>query len=186
MNEEYHILGYLDDNLDSLGNFKTSLKVIDKISRESLEASENVVIAISNSNDKKRIFDQYENEKGFNIINFTHFSAIVGQYAEIGQGCVLTPNTIVSCNCKLGKGVFLNSGSQIGHDAEIGDYSSIMANVDIGGGAKIGENVFIGSGSVILPGVKIAPNIKIGAGSVVFRNLKREGTYVGNPAKKLF
>ena len=61
-----------------------------------------------------------------------------------------------------------------------------MANVDIGGGAFIGKNVTIGSGAVILPKVKIPDNVFIGAGSVVIRSIKKEGTYFGNPAKRIF
>jgi acetyltransferase-like isoleucine patch superfamily enzyme len=61
-----------------------------------------------------------------------------------------------------------------------------MANVDIGGNCEICDKVFIGSGATILPGIKIPENTIIGAGSVVFRNIKESGTYVGNPAKKIF
>jgi acetyltransferase-like isoleucine patch superfamily enzyme len=46
--------------------------------------------------------------------------------------------------------------------------------------------VTIGTGATILPGVKIPANTFIGAGSVVFRSIKQPGTYVGNPAKKIF
>ena len=86
----------------------------------------------------------------------------------------------------IGKSVFINNGSQIGHDVVIMDYVNIMANVDIGGNCEIGEMVTIGTGATILPGIKIPANTFIGAGSVVFRSIKQPGTYVGNPAKKIF
>lgn len=184
--EAYNVIGYLDDDLKSLDDFETDLKVIDIISLETLRKAENVLVAISSKEVKKVIYDYYINEGGFNIINFFHSTSIKGKYTNIGLGFIATPNTIISCNSNIGKGVFVNSGSQIGHDVTIGNYTSIMANVDIGGAAIIGENVFIGTGAIILPGVKVASNIKIGAGSVVLRNLKKEGTYFGNPAKKIF
>lgn len=184
--EEYEIIGYLDDNLCSLDNYESDYKIIDSISLESLRKAKNVLIAISSKDVKKVIFDYYKNDGGFNIINFFHASCVRGKYSKVGLGLIATPNTIVSCNTTIGDGVFINSGSQIGHDVEIGDYVSIMANVDIGGGAIIGDNVFIGSGATILPGVKVTSNIKIGAGSIVLRNIRKEGTYFGNPAKKIF
>lgn len=184
--QDYNIIGYLDDDKDSIKGFKTDLKIINSISLESLTEAQNVIIAISNKDFKQSIFDLQEKTKQFNIISFFHSSTNLGKYSQIGAGCVTTPNTIISCNCKIGKGVFVNSGSQIGHDVQIGDYTSIMANVDLGGGAIVGDNVFIGTGAVILPGVKVCSNVKIGAGAVVLRNIKKEGTYFGNPAKKIF
>lgn len=184
--EEYNVIGYLDDNLNSLDGFETDLKVIDIISLETLRKAENVLVAISDKEVKKVIYDYFINEGGFNIINFFHSTTIKGKYTNIGIGFIATPNTIISCNSIIGKGVFVNSGSQIGHDVTIGDYTSIMANVDIGGAAVIGDNVFIGTGAVILPGVKVVSNVRIGAGTVVLRNIKKQGTYFGNPAKKIF
>ncbi|MCG8734308.1 NeuD/PglB/VioB family sugar acetyltransferase [Tenacibaculum finnmarkense] len=184
--EKYNVIGYLDDNPSSLGNFESDLKIIDTISLASLQKAKNVLVAISNKEVKKRIFDYYINNGGFNIINFFHASSLRGKFSKLGLGFIATPNVIISCNTIIGDGVFVNSGSQIGHDVKIGNYVSIMANVDIGGGAIIGDNVFIGSGATILPGVKISANIKVGAGAIVLRNLKKEGTYFGNPAKKIF
>ncbi|MBE7648467.1 sugar O-acyltransferase [Tenacibaculum finnmarkense] len=184
--EKYNVIGYLDDNPSSLDNFESDLKIIDTISLASLQKAKNVLVAISNKEVKKRIFDYYINNGGFNIINFFHASSLRGKFSKLGLGFIATPNVIISCNTIIGDGVFVNSGSQIGHDVKIGNYVSIMANVDIGGGAIIGDNVFIGSGATILPGVKISANIKVGAGAIVLRNLKKEGTYFGNPAKKIF
>lgn len=184
--KKYKIIGYLDDNPSALDNFESDLKIIDTISLASLQKAKNVFVAISNKEVKKRIFDYYINNGGFNIINFFHASSLRGKFSKLGLGFIATPNVIISCNTIIGDGVFVNSGSQIGHDVKIGNYVSIMANVDIGGGAIIGDNVFIGSGATILPGVKISANIKVGAGAIVLRNLKKEGTYFGNPAKKIF
>ncbi|WP_055436228.1 NeuD/PglB/VioB family sugar acetyltransferase [Lacinutrix algicola] len=184
--KNYDIIGYLDDNLNSLDGFETDLTIIDKISLETLRKAKNIIIAISNKDVKSVILNYYKKDGGFNILNFQHSSAVVGKYAKQGLGFIATPNTVISCNTQIGDGVFINSGSQVGHDVQIGDYVSIMANVDLGGGAIIGDNVFIGTGAVILPGVKVCANVKIGAGAVVLRNIKKEGTYFGNPAKKIF
>lgn len=184
--EEFNVVGYLDDNKSCLNGYKSDLKVLDTISLESLREAENIIVAISNNEIKKKIFNYHKNSGGFNIISFSHPSFINGKFSSFGLGFIATANTLVSCNTTVGNGVLINSGSQIGHDVTIGNYVSIMANVDVGGGATIGDNVFIGSGATILPGVKIAANIKIGAGTIVLRSLKKEGTYFGNPARKIF
>ena len=58
-----------------------------------------------------------------------------------------------------------------------------MANVSLGGFCEIEENVYIGSAAVLIPKAKVNRNIKIGLGTVVIRNLKKKGSYFGNPAK---
>jgi len=186
LKDNYNLVGYLDDNPLSLVGFNSDLKIIGGISLDNFKEVGNVIIAISNKEVKQKIVETYEKEGGFNILQFSHVTAIRSKFSKVGLGFIATPNTIVSCNTDIGKGVFINSGTQIGHDVTIGDYVSIMASVNIGGGAKIGNNVFIGTGSVILPGVKVADNVRIGAGAVILRNIRKEGTYFGNPAKKIF
>lgn len=183
---EYDLLGYLDDDKNSLNNLENNYKIIDRINQESLFNAKNILIAIASSKVKKYIYNTYKNKENFNILSFVHSSAIIGKHIKFGLGIVISPNVIISCNSQIKNCVFINCGSQIGHDVQIGNYTSIMASVNIGGGAIIGDNVFIGTGAVILPGVKICANVKIGAGAVALRNIKKEGTYFGNPAKKIF
>lgn len=186
LSKEYNLVGYLDDNSSGLDSVKSDFKIIGDISIETLQKHKNVIVAISNVKVKETIFNLHKQMGGFNILSFYHSSVTIAKFVNAELGFIATPNTVISCNTNIGKGVFVNSGSQIGHDVSIGDYTSIMANVDIGGNAIIGNNVFIGTGAIILPGVKVAANIRIGAGTVVLRNLKKEGTYFGNPAKKIF
>ena len=58
-----------------------------------------------------------------------------------------------------------------------------MANVNLGGWCRLNNDIFIGTGAVLIPKVKINSNITIGLGTIVTRNLKKEGSYFGNPAK---
>lgn len=184
--EEYDFLGYLDDYKDSLDGYKNEFKVLGPIKLELLSKYKNLIIAIANLEVKKMIFKLYDQGNNFNILSFFHPSVVLAKHIHFEEGVVISPNVIISCNATIRRGVFINCGSQIGHDVTIGNYVSIMANVDIGGGAVIEESVFIGTGAIILPGVKIISNVKIGAGAVVLRNIKKPGTYFGNPAKKIF
>jgi acetyltransferase-like isoleucine patch superfamily enzyme len=49
---------------------------------------------------------------------------------------------------------------------------------------RIGNHVSIGSNATILP-VTICDHVVIGAGAVVTRDITKEGTYAGNPARLL-
>ena len=59
------------------------------------------------------------------------------------------------------------------------------STMNISGNCNIGNNVYIGTGASIKQGVSIASNTTIGMGAVVVKDILEEGTYIGNPAKKL-
>lgn len=186
-NSKIEVVGFLDDNLDALVkiNDRSLPRLIGPIEIEKVSKEHSMLVAISSSKIKKDLHDKASSiSRSFS--SYIDCRALVSPSAQIGLGSVIFPNVVLSCQTTIGELVFINCGSQIGHDAEVGDYTSIMANVDIGGGAKIGKNVLIGSGVTILPGVEIPDNVVIGAGSVVIRSIKfAEGTYFGNPAKRI-
>ncbi|MFN4198155.1 MAG: NeuD/PglB/VioB family sugar acetyltransferase [Flavobacterium sp.] len=183
--KKYIPMGYIDDNPNALNNIENKYKIVDTITDGVVWIGKSVVMGIASCEVKERLFVELQETK-VSLLNFKHDTVLIGQDTYFGEGYVLCPNVIVSCNVKVGHLISVNSGSQIGHDVTIGNFTSIMANVDIGGGATIGNNVFIGSNAVILPGVKIPDNTRIGAGSVVIKSIKQAGTYFGVPAKKIF
>lgn len=179
------IIGFMDENLEALNDYNIDQKVIGKIELDKVKKNQSVICAIANVDVKEKLFNELI-KSNTSIFSFVHKSSLIGERTICGEGLVLFPNAIISCDSRIGNLVFINIGSQIGHDVTIGDFTSIMANVDIGGGAQIGKNVFIGSNAVILPGVKIPDDTRIGAGTVVLKSIKNKGTYFGNPAKKIF
>lgn len=179
----FDVVGFWDDNLAALDNYLIDLKVLGEISKFK---EGNIHFGIMNTAVKEKLFENFSYSSAVNICQYIHSSVIIGERSSIGTGVVLFPNVIISCDIQIGDGSFINLGSQIGHDVSIGKYVSVMPNVDLGGGCVIEDNVFIGTGTTILPGVKVAKNTRIGAGSVVLKSIKKEGTYFGNPAKKIF
>ncbi len=117
-------------------------------------------------------------------------NCFVGPFVEIQKNVVIGNNTKVQShsficelvnignNCFIGHGVmFINDLFSDGKPAG-GDTSKWKNTI-------IGNNVSIGSNATILP-VSICDNVVIGAGAVVTKNILEAGTYIGNPAKKLY
>jgi sugar O-acyltransferase (sialic acid O-acetyltransferase NeuD family) len=181
----FECLGFLDDDDTKFSNIGHDCKIVGKINFKEDIQIECFLLGIANTDFKKRVWLEVESLNS-KIVGFIHETTLFGIDTNIDLSLITFPNVVISCNVTVGKGVFINNGSQVGHDTKIGDFVSIMANVDIGGNCEICDKVFIGSGATILPGIKIPENTIIGAGSVVFRNIKESGTYVGNPAKKIF
>ena len=101
---------------------------------------------------------------------------------------------------KIGKFLFIDHGMGIviGETAEIGNNVTLYHGVTLGGVSPsensesqkdkkrhptICDNVIIGSGAQILGPITIGENAKVGSNSVVTKDVERNKSVVGNPAR---
>ncbi len=100
----------------------------------------------------------------------------IGENTKIQSHSFICEQVIIGKNCFIGHGVcFINDIFSDGKPA-CGDKDKWKETV-------IGDNVSIGSNVTLLP-VRICNDVVIGAGSVVTKDIKKPGTYYGNPARK--
>jgi sugar O-acyltransferase (sialic acid O-acetyltransferase NeuD family) len=180
-NEKWEVMGFLDNkNTEILNEFPSDYSIIGAPENYNFAPNDYVLLCVTNPIAKKRISLNLVGKVKF----FTYIApnAILAKFVKIGEGSIICPNVVISTNVVLDDFVTINLGTQIGHDCKIGKFSSIMANVDLGGCVTIGENIFMGTNSTIIPRLKINNDIVIGTGAIVTRNLKKSGTYFGNPA----
>jgi sugar O-acyltransferase (sialic acid O-acetyltransferase NeuD family) len=180
---EFQIKGYLDDDPSSLDNYPSSYSIISSITDFKFNENDYVLVTITDPLIRKEIIQKLHGKVKY--YSYIAPDVIIGKDTVIGEGVIICYNSIISNNTKIGAFVIMNVGCKIGHDCIIKDYSSLMASIDLGGHVELGEGVFLGTKATIIPQKKITDNIKIGAGSVVIKNLKKQGTYFGNPAKKI-
>ncbi len=180
---DWELKGYIDDNLNALDNFPTDYKILSSIEDFVLCKSDYIIVALGNSESRSLIYEKLKGK--VNFFTFISPKATIAKFVNIGEGSVICPNTIVSTNVRMGKFSIVNCGTQIGHDVHFGNFLSIMTNVNIGGSCQVGDNVFFGSKSTLIQDRKVCSNVIIGAGATVFRNISKEGTYIGNPAIRL-
>lgn len=143
-----------------------------KISLRKVKAGKNVVIMQPSNLYECRLGDD----------------CFVGPFVEIQRG------VSIGNNCRVQSHSFICELVTIGDDCFIG-HGVMFINDTFSDGkpagdeskwkkTNIGNNVSIGSNATILP-VSICDGVVIGAGAVVTKDIKKKGTYVGNPAKKL-
>ena len=85
----------------------------------------------------------------------------------------------------IGSHVIINLDCTVGHDAVINDFVTLYPSVNVSGSTVLGECVEIGTGCQIIQGIAIGEGTIVGAGAVVVKELPRECTAVGSPAKPI-
>ena len=182
------VYGFLDDNLKKdtiILNDKKQKVIGDLNARFTLPITEpdlEFVIAIGDNERRKKIA-----EKGMpNIKYYTaiHPSVNIGINVEIGEGTVVMANSCINSSAKIGKHCIINTGAIIEHDNIIEDYVHVSPNATLCGTVSVGSLTHIGAGAVIKNNMKITNNCIVGAGAVVVKDIDKQGTYIGVPAKQ--
>ena len=183
VNEEWKIIGFVDDNESIQGTDINGYKVVGNI--EWLKNQKlNVVNAIGDPIAKKRVIERLINSENIYPI-LIHPSVIYSRQVSFGEGSIVCAANIITTNIEIGKHVIINLDCTIGHDAVLGNYTTVLPSVNISGFVETAECVSIGTGSAVIQGVKIGVNTVIGAGSVVVKDLPSNCTAVGTPAKPI-
>jgi sugar O-acyltransferase (sialic acid O-acetyltransferase NeuD family) len=146
-------------------------------------------VAIGDSRARQRIADicLARNAEPFPIIAG---SAIILDNNEIGEGCSISEQTIITSNVRIGRFFQANCQCNISHDCIIGDYVTFAPGVKCNGNVKIGDHAYIGAGAVIKQGrhgnpLEIGEGAIVGMGAIVIENVAPYTTVVGNPARPM-
>ncbi len=170
--------------VDDLYYTQSKIMGIEVIRRSAFNVDEySVVVAIGNPQDRKNAVRKLPADTEY--VTLIHPSALLSDWVEIAEGSIITANSILTCNIKIGKHCHINLNTTIGHDCTIGDYFTAAPAVNISGHCTIGAGVYIGTNATIREGVNICDDVVIGMSAVVLNDVVEKGVYVGQPIKKL-
>ena len=164
----YSFVGFLDDDA-----------TINPMAKEG--SYEDIVVAIANCTDRKRVVDKLDSR--FTFEKIIHPAIYLDSSVEIKKGSILCDGVKLTVDISIGEFVIINLNATIGHDTRLGKFVSIMPAVNISGGVTIGDGTFIGSGATVLQGLTIGQHVTIGAGAVVTKNIPDHGIAKGIPAR---
>lgn len=184
---QWNLVGFFDDGMakgEAISHYGTVLGGLADLLAFSEELS--VVFAIGSPKVIKAISDRVtaENQK-VKFPNLIHPECYFADPAtfKIGKGNVIVRGCSFSCDVEIGDFNQMNSISALAHDVKVGSYNVFMPLTRISGEVQIGDYNFFGINSIILQTIKIRSNIRIGANSVLMTKPRKEGLYMGNPAK---
>jgi sugar O-acyltransferase (sialic acid O-acetyltransferase NeuD family) len=185
LRHEWVSIDFLDDNPKALDQYNMADKIKGSIDEYIPEADEEVVCAIGDSKQRLLICDMLE-RKGAIFTNIIHPMTILSDNCKLGKGVMLSPFSVISTNVKVGDHVLVNTFSVAGHDSSIGRGCTLSDLCDVMGFVQLGEGVFLGGGAKIIPGVRIEKYAIVGAGAVVVNKVHENTKVFGNPARQIF
>lgn len=183
LNPEWEIQGFIDDNPAALEGYACDYTIIGRLDEWIPKEDEWFVCALAFPRVKRLVVEKLMS-RGAKFVTLIHPTVSIHPHSEIGYGCVLTPNSVISVNSRVGKFVSV-LGSSVAHDAFVGDWSTLSGRCSLNGHVSVGEMVYMGCGVMVAPSKKIGNSATVGIGSVVVSNVKPGSTVFGNPAKKI-
>jgi sugar O-acyltransferase (sialic acid O-acetyltransferase NeuD family) len=179
---DWQLCGFLDDNLNALEGFAYPVPVCGRASDYLPQAGDCFVCGIGTVALKKRVCGELI-ARGAKFTTLIHPSAIIGRNVSLGEGVVVCPGVILTCDIAIGAMTMLNCHSTAGHDVRVGPWVTVSAHCDLTGFTRIEEGAFLGSRVTVIPNREIGFSAVVGAGSVVIRNVAPETSVFGNPAR---
>lgn len=175
----YSEIVFLDDDesIHECGSYP----VIGNISQAG-QIDADVIVGIGNADIRKRIQESIPDEK---LVTLIHPDAVVAEDVVIGKGTVVMAGAVINPGARIGKGCIINTCSSVDHDCLVGDYVHIAVGSHLCGTVSVGSGTWIGAGATVSNNISICLNCMIGAGAVAIKDIKRTGTYVGVPARRM-
>lgn len=170
----YDAIEFLDDdeNLTSCGDYPV-------VGRTDSPVDNDVFVAIGNADIRARL------SRDRNLVTLIHPKAVIANGVEIGEGTVVMAGVVINSGAKIGRGCIINTSSSVDHDCVVGDYCHVAVGAHLCGTVNVGETTWIGTGAIVSNNINICDGCMIGAGAVVIKDIKKQGTYVGVPAKMI-
>lgn len=179
----WEIIGFVDDNIGLHGSMVGGYPVLGSCNwLKEQEGEIYAVCAIGSTKVRKKVIQKLDGVRFATVIDP---NVKMSERIQIGEGCIICSDTILTVDITIGSHVIINLDCTIGHDAVINDFVTLYPSVNVSGSTVLGECVEMGTGCQIIQGLKVGEGTIVGAGAVVVKELPRECTAVGSPAKPI-
>jgi sugar O-acyltransferase (sialic acid O-acetyltransferase NeuD family) len=181
---EWRIAGVLDPSAEVVADRGYDVPYLGSPLDYQPEGQDVFAIAVGDSRTREK-FAQALISKGGRLVSLVHPTAVIGPNVRIGEGAIICPRVVLTCDITVGQLFLCNVAATLGHDVKVGKCCSIYAHADVTGHAVLGDHVTLGSHAVVLPHVKVGNGAMVGAGSVAVANVPPAITVFGIPGRKV-
>ena len=188
----YRVIGFIDENLKKETIIETyknkKYKVVSNIKGINKLLNKNTfgIIGIGSNFLRKKVAEKVNKiYKNFNWTTIISKNSTINRNVRIGKGSLIVSGSVINTGTKIGEHCLINTSSSIDHDNIFENYSSTGPNVTTGGNVELGQCSHLGIGSTVKHKISIGDNTIIGAQSMVLKNCNKNSVYYGIPAKKI-
>lgn len=183
---DHEVLGMLDDSPALHGGRIAGARVLGGIDLAA-ERSEMLLVCAGSGAARRSIVERLANLGVGPARYTTHISAdaSLGAGCDPGDGDIILPGCVLTCDVELGKHVVLMPRVILTHDNRLGDFATLAAGVTLGGGTHIGSAAYLGMNSSVRQGLMVGDGAILGMGAVLLADQPARSTWAGNPAHDL-
>ncbi|MCO5240649.1 MAG: acetyltransferase [Chitinophagaceae bacterium] len=179
-------LAFYDDVNADIGDFLFDkfpiLKNHSQVKEHFRKNGNEFTLGIGNPVLRFKLYEKFRALGGTLVSSISPSSQIGSYHIEIGKGCNILNNAIISNSVTIGKGCIIYYNAIITHDCTVGDFVEISPAACLLGRCKLNSFIQIGSNATILPDISIGNNVIIAAGAVVTKNVPDNCMVAGIPA----
>jgi UDP-3-O-[3-hydroxymyristoyl] glucosamine N-acyltransferase len=89
--------------------------------------------------------------------------AYVDASAEIGAGCFIAAQAVVSCRARLGAHCLVHFQAMVGHDVMVGAQGILLPGAKVSGGVVMGQRCLVGSNAFVYQNSVLGDRVKVDA-----------------------
>lgn len=179
----FAVVGFIDDDPARQGH---TLKGHPVLARDAalrlLPLGGQVVLALGAPTARRRAAAWLDAESVASPV-LVHPRAWVGNDVSLGAGTQVAAGAVVSTDVRSGRHVIVNQGASVAHDAVLEDFATLAPGARLSGTVSVGEGADVGTGAVVIQAVRIGSWSIVGAGAAVIRDIPKNATAVGVPAR---
>lgn len=140
------------------------------------------LLAIGHMETRRRVVECLES-KGGRFLTLVHPSAFVASSAQLGEGVLIYPRSVVSHEAFLADHVKLNYFTCVGHNAQLGRYCLLAPYATVNGFGVLEDDVYLSTHTTVGPQVRIGARSKLSANSAVTQDVPPDSFVFGVPGR---